>query len=409
MKIGRQQDDLGGRVPPNQRLTRGWPVLHASPVPKFNPAIWSFRVWGEVENEFELTWDEFRALPPSRLERLPLRHRMVEARQHVGRDLVPRRSPIAREAEADRHARLDPRRVRLHGEPSDRGGDRRRRAVRVVARRRAARARARRSAPPRRPEAVRVEEREMGARRSSSWIATSAATGRSAATTTSADPFREERYCWQEWQRDQTNGYARGARHVRWSPTRRRCERVLAAITTLPSRRCAARRARARDRRADRRRARRAGLRQQRDGRLRDPCRPIRPAPRRRARGPSAGRGSSGRDRAAQIGRAGYASKIMTGAPVPPGADAVVPWEDTEPRDGATVAVLAGSRRASTCVRAARTCKAGDEVIAAGTVLAAGAPRRDRVGRSRPRSSRSAAARRGAVDRRRARRGRRRA
>jgi DMSO/TMAO reductase YedYZ molybdopterin-dependent catalytic subunit len=64
MKIGRQKDDLGGRVPPNQRLTRGWPVLHASPVPKFNPAIWSFRVWGEVETEFELTWDEFRALPP---------------------------------------------------------------------------------------------------------------------------------------------------------------------------------------------------------------------------------------------------------------------------------------------------------------------------------------------------------
>src|ERR1051326_9076621 len=28
----------------------------------------------------------------------------------------------------------------------------------------------------------------------------------------------------------------------------------------------------------------------------------------------------------------GTAAKIMTGAPVPPGADAVVPWEDTEPR-----------------------------------------------------------------------------
>lgn len=31
----------------------------------------------------------------------------------------------------------------------------------------------------------------------------------------------------------------------------------------------------------------------------------------------------------------GSAVKIMTGAPVPPGADAVVPWEDTEPEDGA--------------------------------------------------------------------------
>jgi DMSO/TMAO reductase YedYZ molybdopterin-dependent catalytic subunit len=63
VKIGKQKDDVGGRVPPNQRLTRGWPVLHASPVPKFNPAIWSFRAWGEVSNEFELNWDEFRALP----------------------------------------------------------------------------------------------------------------------------------------------------------------------------------------------------------------------------------------------------------------------------------------------------------------------------------------------------------
>jgi len=63
VKLGRGKEDVEGRVPPNQRLTRGWPVLHASPVPKFNPAVWSFRVWGEVSNESELTWDEFRALP----------------------------------------------------------------------------------------------------------------------------------------------------------------------------------------------------------------------------------------------------------------------------------------------------------------------------------------------------------
>jgi len=57
------QEDVGGRVPPNQRLTRGWPVLHASPIPKFNPALWTFRVWGEVDNEYEISWEEFRALP----------------------------------------------------------------------------------------------------------------------------------------------------------------------------------------------------------------------------------------------------------------------------------------------------------------------------------------------------------
>ena len=36
----------------------------------------------------------------------------------------------------------------------------------------------------------------------------------------------------------------------------------------------------------------------------------------------------------------GTAVRIMTGAPVPPGADAVVPWEDTEPRPD-EVAILA--------------------------------------------------------------------
>ena len=60
----RARDDVEGRVPPNQRLTRGWPILHASPVPKFNPAVWTFRVWGEVDDEYEIGWEEFRALPP---------------------------------------------------------------------------------------------------------------------------------------------------------------------------------------------------------------------------------------------------------------------------------------------------------------------------------------------------------
>lgn len=60
--LRRRTDDA--RVPPGQRLTRGWPVLHASPVPAFNPALWRFRVWGLTEREIEWTWDEFRALPP---------------------------------------------------------------------------------------------------------------------------------------------------------------------------------------------------------------------------------------------------------------------------------------------------------------------------------------------------------
>jgi DMSO/TMAO reductase YedYZ molybdopterin-dependent catalytic subunit len=57
-----------GRLPPGQSLTQKFPVLHYGPVPAFTPATWDFRVWGEVEQERRWTWDEFQALPRTRLE-----------------------------------------------------------------------------------------------------------------------------------------------------------------------------------------------------------------------------------------------------------------------------------------------------------------------------------------------------
>jgi DMSO/TMAO reductase YedYZ molybdopterin-dependent catalytic subunit len=56
-----------GRLPPGQSLTQKFPVLHYGPVPRFNPATWDFRVWGEVEEEVRWTWDEFNRLPRSRV------------------------------------------------------------------------------------------------------------------------------------------------------------------------------------------------------------------------------------------------------------------------------------------------------------------------------------------------------
>ncbi len=38
-----------GRLPPGQSLTQKFPVLHYGPVPRFNPATWDLRVWGEVK------------------------------------------------------------------------------------------------------------------------------------------------------------------------------------------------------------------------------------------------------------------------------------------------------------------------------------------------------------------------
>ncbi|MFZ5477003.1 MAG: sulfite oxidase-like oxidoreductase [Myxococcota bacterium] len=51
------------RLPPGQKLVKGWPVLHEGEIPAFDPAAWRLRVWGEVARPLELTWEEFGALP----------------------------------------------------------------------------------------------------------------------------------------------------------------------------------------------------------------------------------------------------------------------------------------------------------------------------------------------------------
>ncbi|OGN99962.1 MAG: oxidoreductase [Chloroflexi bacterium RBG_13_51_52] len=51
------------RVPPGQRLTDKWPVLHYGSVPKIDVKDWTFKISGLVEKERTLTYDEFTALP----------------------------------------------------------------------------------------------------------------------------------------------------------------------------------------------------------------------------------------------------------------------------------------------------------------------------------------------------------
>src|SRR5262249_53334012 len=53
------------RLPPGQHMTEKWPVLHAGSVPSVNLDTWTFRVFGEVENEVSLSWEQFNALPRS--------------------------------------------------------------------------------------------------------------------------------------------------------------------------------------------------------------------------------------------------------------------------------------------------------------------------------------------------------
>ncbi len=56
-----------GRMPPGQSYTQRFPVLHYGPVPGFNPATWTLRVWGEVEQPFSLAWHEFNELPRTKI------------------------------------------------------------------------------------------------------------------------------------------------------------------------------------------------------------------------------------------------------------------------------------------------------------------------------------------------------
>jgi len=62
----RQEEDRikrEGRLPPGQSLTQKFPVLTYGPTPRFDPASWDLRVFGEVEQEMRWTWDEFLKLP----------------------------------------------------------------------------------------------------------------------------------------------------------------------------------------------------------------------------------------------------------------------------------------------------------------------------------------------------------
>ena len=54
---------LDGRVPPGQFLTTKFPVLTYGPEPKIDIDTWEIRVFGQVEREITLNWEQFSRLP----------------------------------------------------------------------------------------------------------------------------------------------------------------------------------------------------------------------------------------------------------------------------------------------------------------------------------------------------------
>ena len=55
------------RIPPGQSRTRKWPVLQWGPIPDIPRDEWRFEVGGLVERPFSLTWDEYKALPRTKV------------------------------------------------------------------------------------------------------------------------------------------------------------------------------------------------------------------------------------------------------------------------------------------------------------------------------------------------------
>lgn len=61
------REDGRERLPAGQYLTKKWPILTYEATPKFDAERYRFKVWGAVEEPFELTWDELQALPHAQL------------------------------------------------------------------------------------------------------------------------------------------------------------------------------------------------------------------------------------------------------------------------------------------------------------------------------------------------------
>jgi DMSO/TMAO reductase YedYZ molybdopterin-dependent catalytic subunit len=58
----RYPPDIDARIPPGQRLVKGWPVLHYGPIPRFDGSTWDLEVFGLVENPYTLDYEELKAL-----------------------------------------------------------------------------------------------------------------------------------------------------------------------------------------------------------------------------------------------------------------------------------------------------------------------------------------------------------
>ncbi len=62
-KRNAEREKWGDRLPPGQKPTDGWPVLHYGSIPKIDLDTWRFEIGGLVKEPVSFTWQDMQALP----------------------------------------------------------------------------------------------------------------------------------------------------------------------------------------------------------------------------------------------------------------------------------------------------------------------------------------------------------
>jgi DMSO/TMAO reductase YedYZ molybdopterin-dependent catalytic subunit len=57
------REKWGERLPPGQKATDGWPILHYGSIPRIETSEWTLSLDGLIEEAVSFTWAEFNALP----------------------------------------------------------------------------------------------------------------------------------------------------------------------------------------------------------------------------------------------------------------------------------------------------------------------------------------------------------
>ena len=111
-----QDPAIAERIPPGQYKTDKFPVLHYGSVPHTDLATWDFKVWGEVDSPFTLTWEQFKDLPRKTVETdIHCVTRWTQARHDLGGRRHPDH-PRAGRRPSERDPRRLARRAGLHRE-----------------------------------------------------------------------------------------------------------------------------------------------------------------------------------------------------------------------------------------------------------------------------------------------------